>query len=186
MHAILVKAKMSEANLKGLSGLEANLKGSFLDNANLTDANLKGANLEGADLLNAYLQRVNFRDANLTGAILMNANLEGADLRFAKLINANLKGADLRGTRLMGTELKGAILMDSFLERAEGLVIGSLCEARSLNGAKFDKQIEDQVNDTCPELMAEVYDGLDETDLDDWDGNDQDRKLIGGISPSQP
>ena len=72
---------------------DANLEGANLEGANLEDANLEGANLEGADLAFAFLG-----DADLRGA-----NLEGANLEGAYLAGANLEGANLEGA-LLGTQ----------------------------------------------------------------------------------
>jgi hypothetical protein len=56
---------------------------------------------ERADLKGAYLQGANLRGADLQGAYLQGANLRGADLRGADLQGANLRGADLRGANLV-------------------------------------------------------------------------------------
>src|SRR5689334_13148530 len=57
------------------------LRGAFLNRAQLTNARLKGAHLEGANLDSANLEGAVLRDAHLEGATLEEANLGGADLR---------------------------------------------------------------------------------------------------------
>ena len=64
-------------------GMRADLKGAYLEGANLSRANLKGA-----DLSRAYL-----RYADLKGADLSCADLKGADLSDADLCGANLSCA---------------------------------------------------------------------------------------------
>ena len=81
-------------------GKRANLKGAYLQGADLDKANLQGAILEGANLIRAYLEGANLRDANLSGANLQDANLRDASLKGADLERANLEGADLYGTKL--------------------------------------------------------------------------------------
>ena len=75
-----------------------NLRGEYLEWANLRRANLRRANLQ-----RAYLFR-----ANLEGADLFRVNLFRADLRYANLLDANLLDANLQSTDLLGADLKGA------------------------------------------------------------------------------
>jgi hypothetical protein len=75
------------------------------------------ADLKGANLANANLIAVNLRDANLMGV-----NLRGADLRSANLVNADLRGADLRDAYLNGVNLRGAYLNRVNLRGAEGII----------------------------------------------------------------
>lgn len=53
------------------------------------------ADLQGVSLVDANFANVGFRGANLTKANLTRANLTGADLRFANLTGAILTGTDL-------------------------------------------------------------------------------------------
>ena len=62
----------------------------------------------GANLRGAYLEGANLRWANLEGAYLEGANLRGANLRGAYLEGANLRGAYLEGANLRGANLEGA------------------------------------------------------------------------------
>jgi len=94
----------------GDGGQRADLRGAYLQDANLQRADLRGANLQRADLQDADLQDANLRgaylqDANLQRADLQDANLQGADLRGAYLQDANLQRADLRGADLRGANL---------------------------------------------------------------------------------
>lgn len=85
----------SGLNLKGVYLNEANLRRAKLEGANLRRAKLEGANLGGADLFGAQLERAQLERANLNGAIL-----KGADLRRANFVGAQLGGADLNVANL--------------------------------------------------------------------------------------
>ena len=79
-------AEVLAAHLKWVrgeeGGIRANLRGAYLEGADLQDADLKRANLRGA-----YLVGANLRDANLEGAYLEGAYLRGADLRDATIVD---------------------------------------------------------------------------------------------------
>ena len=90
-------------------GMRADLKGAYLEGANLSRANLKGA-----DLSRAYL-----RYADLKGADLSCADLKGADLSDADLCGANLSRAYLKYADLSRAYLKGAYLKDADLSDAD-------------------------------------------------------------------
>ncbi len=92
-----VKDTLEEAVRRG-----ANLRGAYLDGANLDGANLRGAYLRGANLDGAYLRGAYLDGANLRGAYLRGANLDGAYLGGAYLDGANLDGAYLGGAYLDG------------------------------------------------------------------------------------
>ncbi|NQT34865.1 toll/interleukin-1 receptor domain-containing protein [bacterium] len=96
-------------------GIQPELRGVNLEDANLGGVNLRYANLWGAYLGNVNLERANLfnanlQDANLRGANLMYANLEGASLVKTNLVEANLWSANLRGANLFGAYLPGARL----------------------------------------------------------------------------
>ena len=107
--ADLVGSDMRDANLS-----EANFRGCILDNVNLCRANLTrvglcGAYLNNANLTDAKLKSADLRSAKLTNAILIDADLRGAYLSEANLSGANLSGANLYGTCLVRADLSGAI-----------------------------------------------------------------------------
>ena len=64
----------------------------------------KRAYLRGADLRGAYLQYADLLGANLRGADLRGAYLQYADLQGANLRDTNLRGANLRGAKLQGVQ----------------------------------------------------------------------------------
>ena len=85
-----------------------NLRGAWLERANLTEANLGRTDLRQAHFYKANLTRAtlwtadatdaDFRDANLYQADLYSTVLRDAKLTDANLRQANLQKADLRGT----------------------------------------------------------------------------------------
>lgn len=140
MVALMRLRKIGETNklasyLMGNANLEnADLRGAYLSEANMTGYPLFLANASEADLSKAVLRRAilfgtNFSRANLQDTVLSEADLQeagfsGADLRCADLTGANLKeadfsGADLRCADLTGAELKGAIFKRAQLKDAK-------------------------------------------------------------------
>ena len=121
---------LQQADLSGANLAHIDLRDAYLAGAHLEGANLKGAHLEGADLSGAFLKGANLSDANLAGADLSNAEelwergtyrwKRGAGLGHADLSGANLKGADLSRANLSG---------------AKGITKEQLGQAKSLEGA---------------------------------------------------
>ncbi|MEE4239791.1 MAG: pentapeptide repeat-containing protein [Anderseniella sp.] len=87
--------------------VRANLSGSVLREANLSEASLNGPNLSGADLRRAWLDLAHLDGANLAGANPQETFLYGANLS-----GANLTVANLEGSRLYGADLSGATMPD--------------------------------------------------------------------------
>lgn len=94
---------LDEIDLSNANLCRTNLRGVQLCDAELTDANLSGANLGGADLSGADLGNANLSDSDLHKASLALANLSGANLS-----NANLREANLSNTNFSGAKLKEA------------------------------------------------------------------------------
>ena len=116
------------------TGLDINLRGSWLNGSNLSRARLEKADLLGAHLSGAFLVRAQLHGAILGGAQLHGAQLEGARLHGAMLGGAQLHGANLilaqlhgvhlgeaqlHGTFLIGAQLHGAYLMNARLHGAD-------------------------------------------------------------------
>lgn len=174
--AILREADLVDANLAG-----ANLEGADLERATLTRADLRGAALKEADLERADLERADLRGgsltsadlqyANLTGANLERANLTGANLRSANLKDVNLRGAVLDGANLRGANLAGAVLQGADLKGADFLganlvgahlpggndLFSSFEKTKTLFGAEFPPEIEEQLQSAYPRLFQMAY-----------------------------
>ncbi len=107
-------------------GLRINLKGSWLNGADLREARLArailtNAYLQRALLQGAHLQRTGLAVAHLEEAVLTKAWLHGADLletymQGAALQSVRLYGADLRGVKMQGAYLPDAHLQGAFLQ----------------------------------------------------------------------
>jgi uncharacterized protein YjbI with pentapeptide repeats len=91
---------------QGEAGAQANLSGSHLEAADLTDADLRNALLNKAVLTKAELLLADLRGSHLVQASLQDANLLGTKLQEADLQGANLGGA----TGLQSGQLAGANL----------------------------------------------------------------------------
>ncbi|HEY9852327.1 MAG TPA: pentapeptide repeat-containing protein [Leptolyngbyaceae cyanobacterium] len=130
IHDLLELAKMAEFNpLTDFAG--GNLRGTTLDeidlsNANLCRTNLRGVQLCDAELTDANLSGANLGGADLSGADLGNANLSNTDLHKASLALANLSGAnlsnaDLREANFSNTNLGGAKVMEARFGKNVGI-----------------------------------------------------------------
>jgi uncharacterized protein YjbI with pentapeptide repeats len=107
-----------------------------------------GADLEEVDLRGAYLNRADFEEADLSGADLREADLRGAKLRDADLRGANLERANLMDANLKRTNLEGADLRWAMFLQAE-----QLYEAKTLNQARLDPELEREIRQECPRLF---------------------------------
>ncbi len=137
------KIDLSEADLRGIKLIKANLKGANLKNAKLQFSNLSGALMDGADLEKARLQ-----EANLNGAQLNNANLKNCNLMESSIDNANLENADIQGSQFnedvmfVKTNLKGANLTN-----ASGLSLMQIQMAIIDKSTKLPEYLSDDMED---------------------------------------
>ena len=99
-------------------GCRIDLRGSWLNGANLQLARLQVADLSGAHLQRADLSEVRLQEADLIEAQLQGARLQGASLFEAHLQWANLSGAQLQEADLFGARLHGAHLQETDLSKA--------------------------------------------------------------------
>ena len=102
-------------NLRGswLNGADLNrarLENAVLNNTYLQGAELLWARMQGADISDAHLQRARLEEAYLQGACLMMARMQGACLRLSHLQKARLWETHLQGAYLTGASLQGAHL----------------------------------------------------------------------------
>lgn len=136
-------AVLKRTNLSSTDLADAQMLGVTMVEANIDRARLQGANLEGSDLRKVQGSRANFKDANLVGVHLeksellradfSGANLENADLSKAELgravfVEANLAGVDLSFTNIARANFVGAELKNvdftrayTYLSRMEGV-----------------------------------------------------------------
>lgn len=115
---------LSEALLSETSLMLANLSRSRLSGAtmvliDLSQADLSRSDLSDADLSGADLLLSNFFHADLSGADLSVADLSGANLSQARLTGAALPQADLSRASLTGADLSGADLSGANLANAD-------------------------------------------------------------------
>jgi len=114
-NSYLSEADMREANLR-----QADLRFAVLDRAKLTRASLQETDLRNSNLNRADLQGANLTSTVASSATMMDATLDGAnlykaDLRNASLQRASLKQADLREANLESANLTMAILQETYL-----------------------------------------------------------------------
>ena len=124
----------------------ADLRGTFLAKAVLTDAHLKNADLLLADLRKAELVDADLEGADLLGAQLdganaVNANLAGADLAEAHLAGATLVKADLTGADLADADLTGAEIKFADFTNAKELTAAQLKKATGWEKAFYDAKV---------------------------------------------
>ncbi len=112
----LPRADLDGADLTGPASLadidltDADLRGAWLEGADLTRARL-----DGAILTDARLNRANLTHAHLDGADLTDAHLQGADLTWAQLAERRTGADQTVITNLTRARLDGAILTDARL-----------------------------------------------------------------------
>jgi uncharacterized protein YjbI with pentapeptide repeats len=142
----------------------AMLAGARWKGIDLCGANLGGTDLRRADLTQAYLPGALLLDANLCGATLSGANIshaiaDTADFSQARMEMANAKAAQLRGAVLREANLTGAVFREAILTAAKldgarlrhvDLSWATLCEA-AVAGADFTDAL----------LREAVLDGID-------------------------
>jgi uncharacterized protein YjbI with pentapeptide repeats len=131
---------LSGMNLKGVNLEGANLKLAYCKKTCLENANLKGANLYGTNFEDATLIRANLEGSNLEGAHLMRS-----DLSEANLAQSSLKIANLEGARLTEADLAGV----------KKLTLEQLSRVKTLNKAKIDSALLEQVQENYPFLLEE-------------------------------
>ena len=125
-------------------GCRIDLRGSWLNGANLQVARLQVADLSGAHLQRADLSEVRLQEADLIEAQLQGARLQGANLFEAHLQWANLSGAQLQEADLFGARLHGAHLQEADLSNAR-LQRVNLSEA-SMQGADLSEAYLQEAN----------------------------------------
>ena len=95
-------------------GLHINLRGSWLNGADLN-----GAHLENAVLVDARLQRAELERACLRKADFWRAHLQGARLPFVHMQGAQLQEAHMQGSLFLGSHMQGADLSQARLQGAQ-------------------------------------------------------------------
>ena len=126
------RLNLTDADLRGHYLHNLNLSGSLLTSANLSNSFFFGTNVSGASMYLADLSGARVLSTDFTGTFLAGANLSrisdchGTNFSNANLTGANLTGGNLSGAIMNGAELVGANLADAkFWDdngvRAEGL-----------------------------------------------------------------
>lgn len=141
----------TNADWRGLSLREADLRRGNFSGARLHLADLNGvtaggavlsrAGLRFASLDSARLEKAKFDSVYAPFATMRKVQLSGADLSWSNLFAADLRGADLRGANLRGAvmhlaDLRGAMLDGADLSSAQ--LIGALLDSVSLLETRFD------------------------------------------------
>lgn len=137
-------SNMNSANLTNSSLIETNLEGTRLNQANFENSNMNQSCMRGA-----YASGANFKDA-----FLIKAELQGALLIKANFNNAYLMEADLKNSYLMGADFENASLYKADLRGAKGLTVEQLLKAKTLYLARLDKDLEDQLSQSEPMMVA--------------------------------
>lgn len=153
-HSYLVKTNLNYATLT-----EANLNYANLFNSALIDINLVGARLNQTNFENCNMNQAMLKKAYANGAIFKDAYLIKANFEKAFLIKADFRNAFLMETNLQGAYLTGADFTNSNLYKADlrgakGLTIEALADAKTLYLAKFDVELQQEIQENHPELAG--------------------------------
>jgi len=140
----LFKSNLNSANFSNSTLIETNL-----GNTRLNQTNFENSNLNQADLSGAYASGANFKDA-----FMIKAQFKNAFLIKANFNNAYLMEANLRGCYLMGANFENASLYKADLTGAKGLTVEQLSKAKTIYLAKFDPELQAELNVLIPETVA--------------------------------
>ena len=141
----LYGSNMNSANFSNATLIETNLENTRLNQTNFENSNLNQANLKGA-----YASGANFKDA-----FLIKTQFENTFLIKANMNNAYLMEANFRGSYLMGADFENASLYKADFTGAKGLTVEQLVKAKTLYLAKFDPELQAQLQQSAPEVMTE-------------------------------
>lgn len=110
----VLRADLSNANLRysDLKGIDLSMVD--LRSADLGSANLNDANIAHANLTDAFMYGARFSQANLRGTIL-----DGTDMRRAMLFDANLSNAYITNANLSRSVMNDVNLTDASLLRTD-------------------------------------------------------------------
>nr|WKN35334.1 pentapeptide repeat-containing protein [Tunicatimonas sp. TK19036] len=147
VNCYLKRTNLSHIMLKGSNLNSANITHSNLIQCNLENARMNQTDFQGSNLNQANLARSYASGANFSDTFLIKSNLEGSFLIKANFENALLTETNLKGTVMMGTNLKNANLYKADLRGAEGLTIEQLLEAKTIQQAKLDEHLQQQLAD---------------------------------------
>ena len=133
---------LSDADLRGHYLHNLNLSGSLLTSAKLSNTYIFGTDLSGAGLYLADLCGASIANTDFTGTFLAGANLSrirdchgtkfsNANLTGANLTDGNLSGAIVNGAELLGANLAGTKFWDETGMMVEGLTQKQIAFARA-------------------------------------------------------
>ena len=138
--AFLQGANLADARLQKATLMGAELRGVFFPGAHLRGADLTYTDLRGAVFFATHLPGADFWGARLHCASFLSAHLPGASFLSAHLPGANLREAHLQGANFWGTHLPGANLRGAHLQGANFLgahLPGANLRGAYLQGANF-------------------------------------------------
>ncbi len=153
VNCFLAKTHMSYINLRGSNLNSANLSSASLLETNLAHSRLNQTNFENANLNQANLRSAYASGANFKDAFLIKTQFENTFLIKTNFTNAYLMEANLQNSYLMGADFENASLYKADFRGAKGLTIEQLAKAKTLYLAKFDDELQEQVQAMMPELV---------------------------------
>ncbi|MEQ9442497.1 MAG: pentapeptide repeat-containing protein [Cyclobacteriaceae bacterium] len=153
VNCYLKRTNLSHIILKGSNLNSANITHSNLIQCSLENARMNQTDFQGSNLNQANLTRSYASGANFSNTFMIKANLEGSFLIKADFENALLTEADLKSTVLLGANLKNANLFKADLRGAEGLTVEQLLEVKTLQQAKLDDHLRQQLVEQAGDLI---------------------------------
>jgi len=121
----------------------ANLRGKYLNEANLREANLSRADLSETFLHGADLREADLRETRFHNDTMPMGLLTGTSFIKAKLSRANLYGANLTNVNLIGADLSEANLNNALLPKeiiSETILTGAFLREVDLSGVDLSKK----------------------------------------------
>jgi uncharacterized protein YjbI with pentapeptide repeats len=111
-HACSAQLDLQKLNLRGAYLQNADMRGFDLTDTNLTGADLKNADLRGSILIRTQLAGSDFQGVDLRRSVLIDANLTEADFRGADLRDCILVRTQIARTNFEGADMTGICIED--------------------------------------------------------------------------
>ena len=134
-----------DADLSGVSFVEADLSNSYIDGANLKGADFSRAKLHGATFYQTVLKDAVFESAEVQDSWFADSDLSKAKMRFANLRHVLFTGSNVSRVEFRGSDLTGASFADAKVDKADfsdaNLVDTYFGRSTRTHKAKFDSTV---------------------------------------------
>ena len=152
-------ADLNRARLENAVLVDARLQKAELERAHLRKADLWRAHLQGARFPFVHMEGTQLQEAHMQGSLLLGSSMQGADLSQARLQGACLGGTRLQCANLWGAHLQGAQLVGGNLQEVqlgETQLQGVI--SIGMPPCSFEEQIRSQIGQNS-DLKGAIFSG---------------------------